>query len=156
MTPVLAITFNCLTWETNLYTSVWKAHGQIDWKMYWGLWICFFALGIKDWMMYWICFVLAGWLLVFFHFILSHSISSHFISFRYISYIPYLLPCPFRRWNGSILECGSVAKEIRERIKEEGERWGRIKKQTGEYEWRISWLAVFHHWGHQYFGDSAG
>ena len=78
--------------------------------------------------------LLAGWLLAafaFFFLSFSFLISSHFISF---DFIPYLLSCSFRRSNESVLECGSVGKEIREGMKKGG-REGKIKGQAGEYEW---------------------
>lgn len=93
-----------------------------------------------DWILYWIllyaCWL--GWLAAFsVFFILSHLLPSHFIAFHPIScsFIPYFLSCPFGRWNGSVLEYGSAAKEITERIKEDGGRWGIFKGNTREHEW---------------------
>ena len=70
------------------------------------------------WILYWqmYCWLLAA---CCFCFLFPFPFSSHFISFHLISshFIPYLLSCSFRRWNGSVLESGSMEKEIRDRIK---------------------------------------
>ena len=95
-----------------------------------------------------------------FPFISSYLFSAHFIASRFISslsftfisfhFINYPRSCRFRRSHGSVLECGSVAKEIRERIKG-GERKikGKAKESPKSMSGWNSWLAVLHHWGHQ-------
>ena len=106
----------------------------MDWILYWKMY----------WIMLYACWLgWAGWLLL-----LSFPFTSfHFISFHFI---PYLLSCPFRRWNGSVLEYEPVGKEIRERIKEEGGRWGgdkiivkkRAPKKLDHFIYYPPWLVT--------------
>ncbi len=101
--------------------------------MYWGLWT-----GFLYWIMYWIFFVLAGSLLLFFpfHFIWSHVISSHSLSFQPLC--PVMSLYDMKSINTWMWISGK--RYVKNHLKN-------LKRSMSAWS---SWLAVFHHWGHQF------
>ena len=96
--------------------------------MYWGL-CTGFCIGK----------CIAGWLLAAFAltcFLFLSFISFHRISFNFI---PYLLSCSFRRWNGSVFGGGPMEKGIKGRIKKEGIR--EEGRREGIRDQRVNQLA---------------